>query len=327
MPILSLLADAEKLYSDITGESWQSDDVEPLLVCLRSLRTCFNKDATITEYQCSVVLRSLTGLLTNFLRPHAMAILDATDGRDHLVISVTLQCLVNTLSYMAPRNMSFSGEVPASLIAHLVYNEEIQAWVFSLNDQHDYVPLPLWRSRIGCYAFILVSTLLASVQEIGIPLEVTKLCWLSVRCIRRIAMGSLKDHEQLEHDWFNHCLDLVATVFCTPPSATYWEHEGRRRYRVIELAGILGTMLLLEQCDHLKSFEGPSMKKMASVVLCFCLPSMEQYSSSIMQTILEILKVFVLETPFAIKKKGDATQIDSLVRFSLAETCENLRQV
>lgn len=54
-----------------------------------------------------------------------------------------------------PSEMSLSHGRWQPLLASLIYKPSSRDWVFSLKQSQK--ALPLWRTRMGCYAFILIN--------------------------------------------------------------------------------------------------------------------------------------------------------------------------
>ncbi|KAL5112435.1 hypothetical protein TcWFU_007052 [Taenia crassiceps] len=279
---------------------WKDENVEALVSHLRVLRAVFVDSSKldkpdVNQKDCAQILIALSSILSFLLNLECRNFLDQTEGQYHLVVSVLIQCLVNCLSHMAQHKMHVSGEVTATLIASLVYNATIRDWVFSLNLGNS---LPLWRVRIGCYAFILITTLITSAQQSGIPSDFTTFLLLAVRAMKVISVNG-GENVQLLQTWSDHCISLIGSLSTLPPSEEYWKHKIRGQERAIELCAALGTILLLheyeEQSDGL---EIPSMKKLADLCTASCLPRIKAPYELWVDMMISILGHCVSKSPF-----------------------------
>ncbi len=94
----SALDHLDKIYAisdHLSSSALTAEDVEVLLSFLRPLRAVFTQALQIDQDQCTGVLTTLTPLITRLLTPESRRLFDETAGRDHLALSVSIQCLVN----------------------------------------------------------------------------------------------------------------------------------------------------------------------------------------------------------------------------------------
>lgn len=294
---------------------WKDEDVEALVSHLRALRAVFVDSSSLGEpdvnqKDCTQIILALSSILSFLLNPEARNFLDQTEGQYHLVVSVLIQCLVNCLSHMAQHKMHISGEVTATLITSLVYNANIRDWVFSLNLDDS---LSLWRVRIGCYAFILITTLITSVQQSGIPSDFTTFLLLATRVMKVISVNG-GENIQLMQTWFDHCISLIGSICTLPPSEEYWKCKSRRQERAVELCAALGTILLLHEYEEqLEGLETPPMKKLAELCVTSCLPGIRATYELWIQMVISILWHCVSKSPFKLNhEKGYSVKFGSL---------------
>lgn len=255
------------------------EDEDIILPVLRSLRNWFSEsDGTpISQEECSTALSILTDLVTDLVSPIHRAHLDKLDGKHHLVLSVSLQCLTNCLSYMSPRAMHIAGEVAASLLTLFIYDLRIQCWLFSLDTFNS---LSLWRLRLASYSFILTTNLVSSVQRSGISADFARVVLIAVRCAQRVVSAAANEkanetedeqNGKLLQEWFDHCLSLIATL-CGQPQST-----GSRKSAmyVLQISQAVGYLLLMASFeDSLERLGAPDMmRKLAYSCLLACLPS------------------------------------------------------
>ncbi|VDD83912.1 unnamed protein product [Mesocestoides corti] len=302
---LHQLTEISSLEERLDQVPWKEADVNCLLSHLRPLRACFtdsSSGADISQEQCARVLSTISSLLSSLLTPQTRLYLDQTDGRDHLSLSVAIQCLVNCLSYMGPRKMHVSGEIVATIVASLVYNADTCSWVFCLTPGR---PLPLWRARIGCYAFILITSLITSTQQTGIPPDFARFLHVSAQCMRVVVVAG-GENAQLERDWFDHCLSLTGALCTSPPTLAYWTHEVLGQERILELSAFLGTLLLLQDYgEKLDDLESPSLKKLAETCLQSCLSVMTVPRQAWLNTLLAALRHCITRSPFQLRHEED----------------------
>ncbi|KAL5963243.1 hypothetical protein TSMEX_009053 [Taenia solium] len=286
---------------------WRDEDVEALVSHLRALRAVFVDssclgETDVNQKDCTQILIALSSILSFLLNSESRNFLDRTEGQYHLVVSVLIQCLVNCLSHMAQHKMHVSGEVTATLITSLAYSATIRDWVFSLNFDNS---LPLWRIRIGCYAFILITTLITSVQQSGIPSDFTTFLLLAVRVMKVISVNG-GGNVQLLQAWFDHCISLIGSLCTLPPSEEYWKHKTRRQERAIELCAALGTILLLYAYEEqLGGLETPSMKKLAELCVTACLPGIKASYELWIDMMISILGHCVSKSPFKLNHEEE----------------------
>ncbi|VDM20381.1 unnamed protein product, partial [Hydatigera taeniaeformis] len=290
---------------------WEKEDVEALISHLRALRATFVDTSVLgghdaNQEECTQILVALSSALALLLTPESRSYLDQTEGQFHLVVSVLIQCLVNCLSYMAQHQIHVSGEVTATLIASLVYNTSIRDWIFSLKLIH---ALPLWRVRIGCYAFILITNLITSVQQSGISSDFTTFLLLAVRAMKVISVNG-GENVQLMQTWFDHCIILISALCALPMTGEYWKHKIRKQERAVELCTALGTILLLHDYEEqLEGLDAPSMKKLAELCVNACLPGIKVSHDLWMDIMISLLRHCVSKSPFKLSHEEEDNAI------------------
>lgn len=300
---------------------WKLEDVEFLVSHLRDLRagliidssTMEGKEPSMSHMECAQILSTLASHFEFLFNCASMRHLDETNGRDHLVITVLIQCLVNCLSVMGHYKYPISGEIAATLITSLIYNQTNRNWIFSLKLMP--ASLPLWRTRIGCYTFVLLTSLITSVQQTGIPPDFTKFLHLAVLCMKVIHVNGSENME-LINTWSDHCIILISALCASPPSEVYWLHEVHAQERVIELSSALGTILLLHDYEGLGGqIEAPSMKKLAELCLKSCHSMIQSSRDLWIDTLLAILQYCVTRSPFQVyhEVESDKPVLDNLI--------------
>ncbi|KAL7062356.1 hypothetical protein AAHC03_01837 [Spirometra sp. Aus1] len=277
-------------------------EFESLAATLRSLRTDLAHAANLPNMssQCSSLFLALRQLTTALLTSDFPRHLDSTDGRNHLALSITLQCLCNLFSLAATNDFGLTSQLVEPLAALLLNNESTQRWVLCLDDE-----LSLWRLRIATYSFTLMTHI---VRLPCAPVSSAAFLWLTARCMRRIVAAAASASTDIAPDmlkllqlWFDHCLSALAGLSLStelPESAR----------GLTEFSASLGTILLLEsQQDSLEKLDSPPMKKLAASCLAAHLPAVDPQNFTVlnrlMQHCVSALNTCTHEGPFRLLKK------------------------
>lgn len=296
---------------------WNSGDVDIFVSHLRHLRAAFgtasssfSKKIDISQETCAKTLSLLSSLLTTLLTPERRNFLDQTDGRDHLVLSVLLQCVVNCHSYMKTYEMPTSGEVTATITAILLYNTDICEWIYSLNSMG---PLPLWRARIGYSAFVLITELITAAFQSGIHPDFTRFLDHATQCMRILVVGG-GENVLLIQSWYDHTILLISALCNVSPRKAYWQYASKRLEHAVQLSSALGTILLLHDYeDGFKEIEAPSMTKLAELCIKFCAPLINLSSEAWLDAIIAILKHCITKAPFQMCREQDSQETSELL--------------
>ncbi|VUZ46923.1 unnamed protein product [Hymenolepis diminuta] len=286
---------------------WNEVDVGTCVSLLRYLRGEFGSGKEgISQEVCAQALSVLTSLLDNLLSTsECRDFLDQTEGRDHLVLSVLLQCLVNCHSYMKTHDMPTSGEITATITNILLYSPDICNWVYSLQSTTHF---PLWRARIGYSAFVLITELITAALQSGIHPDFTRFLDHAAQCMRIIAVYG-GENVQLMQNWYEHSILLISALCNVTPREAYWQQASKRLEHTIQLSSALGTILLLHNYeDGFREINTPSMVKLAELCMKFCGPLINQSSEMWIKTVMVILKHCIYESPFRIRHEQDSVK-------------------
>lgn len=286
---------------------WKEVDVGTCVSLLRHLRGEFGSGKEgISQEVCAQALSVLTSLLNNLLTTsECRDFLDQTEGRDHLVLSVLLQCLVNCHSYMKTHDMPTSGEITATITNILLYSPDICNWVYSLQSTTHF---PLWRARIGYSAFVLITELITAALQSGIHPDFTRFLDHAAQCMRIIAVYG-GENTQLMQNWYEHTILLISALCNVTPREAYWQQASKRLEHTIQLSSALGTILLLHNYeDGFREIDTPSMVKLAELCMKFCGPLINQSSEVWIKTVMGILKHCIYESPFRIRHEQDSVK-------------------
>nr|CDS28353.1 protein EMSY [Hymenolepis microstoma] len=286
---------------------WNEGDVETFVSILRHLRGKFGSgEMGISQEVCAKTLSVLTSLLDDLLTtPICRKFLDQTEGRDHLVLSVVLQCLVNCHSYMKTHDMPTSGEITAAITNTLLYSPDVTNWVYSLKST---TPIPLWRARIGYSAFVLITELITAALQSGIHPDFNRFLDHAAQCLRNITVYG-GENVQLMQNWYEHIILLISALCNVTPREAYWQQDLKRPEHAVQLSSALGTILLLHNYeDGFKEIDAPSMVKLAELCMEFCGPLVNKSSGMWIKTVMDILKYCIYESPFRIRREQDSVK-------------------
>ncbi|VDO08069.1 unnamed protein product [Rodentolepis nana] len=299
------IEEVEALGKSLTSKTpWNEADVETFVSILRHLRGKFGSgDKGISLEVCAKTLSVLASLLDDLLNtPICRKFLDQTEGRDHLVLSVALQCLVNCHSYMKTHDMPTSGEITATITNTLLYSPDVTNWVYSLKST---TLIPLWRARIGYSAFVLITELITAALQSGIHPDFNRFLDHAAQCLRTITVYG-GENVQLMQNWYEHTILLISALCNVTPREAYWQQDSKRPEHAVQLSSALGTILLLHDYEGgFKEIDTPSMIKLAELCMKFCGPLVNKSSAMWIKTVMDILKYCIYETPFRIKHEQD----------------------
>ncbi|KAM7540085.1 hypothetical protein Aperf_G00000043979 [Anoplocephala perfoliata] len=317
------IEEIESLGKSLSKVPWNSADVDVFVSHLRHLRTEFGSASSpssekidISQEICAKTLSVLSSLLKTLLTPESRDFLDQTEGRDHLVLSVLLQCMVNSHSYMKTYKMPTSGEITATVTAILLYDTNVCNWVYSLNSIG---PLSLWRARIGYSAFVLITELITAASLSGIHPDFTRFLDHATQCMRLLFVNG-GENVLLIQNWYDHTILLISSLCNVSPREAYWQHASKRLERAVQLSSALGTILLLHDYeDGFKEIETPSMIKLAELCINVCAPLINQSSEAWLDSVMSILKHCITKAPFQICHKQDSQKTSELLEQQLSE--------